>query len=1196
MARKEGSRSILRASRNTTTGGRATRRGPGALRRACEAVVTPRSGFEPLEQRLMMARDPVMLFQFNEAATATTVTDSAAAGGVTTGTLVADGPEGEAVAPEIRTEDPSPAGGNYVHFEGSGIFSADLANPSVGGRVELSELLNPILGDTSSLSFYIRTTQTGMADAWQSPGVTGAEQAGGGSDVFWGNLDANGDARIVAGNGAGAASGPIADGTWYHITQTRNATTGLVKTYVNGVLASQATGETGVKGANFKSLGATTNVAADLTTVQGYTHLNGDLDQVEVFNRELNPAEIIQFYGAPAAAVPATPGPVTATANSPTQVTLTFTDVTDEAGYIVRRAAAAGGPFTDVGFVGPDQTSFIDRGLTQGTQYFYQVTAFNQAGESAIGAANVTTPSPGLDPVIVYNFNEGGGTTVEDVSSENVDNDGTLAGDTPPEFLTENPSPAGGSYLHFSGDGVYQGTGGRVDTDELLNPILGNTGSISYYLRTTQTGNGTSWESPGVTGAEQAGGGSDIFWGNLTPEGGARVVADDGAQAASNPINTGEWFRVTHTRDKTTGMLRTYVNGNFVSEAVGTIGEMLANFRAIGATTDVAGDLTTIQGYNYLGGDLDQLEIFDRELTPQEVARRYGAAATAVPASPTPVTATTTPTTVTLNFANVANEAGYQVLRSTSATGPFTLIGTVAPDSTSFIDQGLTFETPYFYQVIPYNAFGTGTAATGNATTTFPARDPVVVYNFEDAADGTTVDNSGTAGDAYDATLAGDQVPVFQTTNASPAGGAYMHFAVIAPGGGTPTFQNQGGRIDAASLLSDFLGGTGSLSYYIRTTQTGHADAWQSPGVTGAEQAGGGDDIFWGNLDPAGQARIVAGNGAASASTPVNTGDWVRVTHTRNAASGVVRTYVNGALVSEATSETGVKGANFYSIGATTDVAADLTTVQGYNYLDGDLDQVEIFDRELTPVEIGRFFGSTAPVQVAQVFVNGQGITGQTSANGIAFRNLAGVDNTFGYPVPAGANQTKSIPWSGGINKISVRFTQDVASQLQQGDLVVHGINTANYEVSGFTYDAATKTGTWTLTTPIVNDKVSLILDDANVGGLDGEWANGADAYPSGNAAPGGDFSFRLNVLRGDANQDGAVNALDLGQLKSKLNRTATNPGSGTTGYSVFADLNADGQINALDLGIAKARLNTRLPAGEPAVTALLFSTTAISR
>ena len=113
------------------------------------------------------------------------------------------------------------------------------------------------------------------------------------------------------------------------------------------------------------------------------------------------------------------------------------------------------------------------------------------------------------------------------------------------------------------------------------------------------------------------------------------------------------------------------------------------------------------------------------------------------------------------------------------------------------------------------------------------------------------------------------------------------------------------------------------------------------------------------------------GNGAAAASTPVNIGEWIRVTHTRNANTGLVRTYVNGVFVSEATSETGVKGANFYSVGAITDVANDLTTVQGYNYLDGDLDQVEVFDRELSAAEVGRFFGAPAAPAVAQVFVNG---------------------------------------------------------------------------------------------------------------------------------------------------------------------------------------------------------------------------------
>jgi len=226
----------------------------------------------------------------------------------------------------------------------------------------------------------------------------------------------------------------------------------------------------------------------------------------------------------------------------------------------------------------------------------------------------------------------------------------------------------------------------------------------------------------------------------------------------------------------------------------------------------------------------------------------------------------------------------------------------------------------------------------------------------------------------------------------------------------------------------------------------------------------------------------------------------------------------------------------------------------------------------------GDFFGA----RVTQVFVNGQGLTGQTTANGVAFRTLAGIDNTYGYPVPGGSGQTKSIPWNNGVNQISLRFDHDVSDTLGRDDLVVRGVNRPSYAISGFSYDPATKTGTWTLAAPVVNDKVRLFLDDALVTGLDGEWTTG-QAYPSGDNIGGGDFNFRINVLRGDVNQDGVVNPLDLGTVKSRLNHAATDPGSGFGSYSVFADLNADGLLNALDLAIAKLRLNNRLPVPEPA-------------
>jgi len=227
---------------------------------------------------------------------------------------------------------------------------------------------------------------------------------------------------------------------------------------------------------------------------------------------------------------------------------------------------------------------------------------------------------------------------------------------------------------------------------------------------------------------------------------------------------------------------------------------------------------------------------------------------------------------------------------------------------------------------------------------------------------------------------------------------------------------------------------------------------------------------------------------------------------------------------------------------------------------------------------------------VSQVFVNGPGLTAANpSADQAAFRAAAGIDATYGYAIPAGANQLKATPWIGGVSAVAIRLT-GFAGPLEQGDLQLRGVAVPTYAFQGFAYDAATRTGVWTLAQPVTNDKLRLVLDDALVPGLDGEWNNGADTYPSGDNAVGGDFDFRVNVLTADATQDGQVNALDLSFIKQRLNRTALNPGASGATYSVFGDLNGDGKINALDLSAAKQRVNRHLPTGEPAATALLFS------
>ena len=89
-------------------------------------------------------------------------------------------------------------------------------------------------------------------------------------------------------------------------------------------------------------------------------------------------------------APPATPTGLHATASN-AQVALTWTASSGATSYHVKRSAATGGPYTQVS--SPTSASFTDTGLTNGTTYFYVVSAVNTSGESANSAQVSATPS-----------------------------------------------------------------------------------------------------------------------------------------------------------------------------------------------------------------------------------------------------------------------------------------------------------------------------------------------------------------------------------------------------------------------------------------------------------------------------------------------------------------------------------------------------------------------------------------------------------------------------------------------------------------------------------------------------------------------------------------------------------------------------------------------------------------------------------
>lgn len=95
---------------------------------------------------------------------------------------------------------------------------------------------------------------------------------------------------------------------------------------------------------------------------------------------------------------PSAPTGLSATAGN-AQATLSWTGSTGATSYNVKRSTTGGGPYTTVN--SPTGTSYTNTGLTNGTTYYYVVTAVNANGESGNSNQASATPTAGTTIVTV---------------------------------------------------------------------------------------------------------------------------------------------------------------------------------------------------------------------------------------------------------------------------------------------------------------------------------------------------------------------------------------------------------------------------------------------------------------------------------------------------------------------------------------------------------------------------------------------------------------------------------------------------------------------------------------------------------------------------------------------------------------------------------------------------------------------------
>ena len=194
---------------------------------------------------------------------------------------------------------------------------------------------------------------------------------------------------------------------------------------------------------------------------------------------------------------------------------------------------------------------------------------------------------------------------------------------------------------------------------------------------------------------------------------------------------------------------------------------------------------------------------------------------------------------------------------------------------------------------------------------------------------------------------------------------------------------------------------------------------------------------------------------------------------------------------------------------------------------------------------------------------------------------------TMGYAMRTGGTATTGqlapLPWA-NLNTIDIQFSGPVTG-ITTGSLKLVG-GTGSGAIAAPTITAVSSLGgnayQVSLSGSLGNNKYVIAVastgssfgpavTDANGAGISGTFTTSSSSFPSGNGLAGSTFDYFFNVLPGDKDQNGLVNASDSAAVKSELNFRTT-----TTGYNYLVDYNGAGVINANDSNIDGSHLNNR--------------------
>jgi fibronectin type 3 domain-containing protein len=579
----------------------------------------------------------------------------------------------------------------------------------------------------------------------------------------------------------------LATGQWVHLAVTLSANT--LKLYVNGTLA-----------------GTTNNVPVrpvDIDPTLNYLGksqfaadalFNGRIDDLRIYNRELTAAEVLDL----ATPVPETPSGLVAS-RTQSGAALTWNAAEGAVSYSVKRSGTPGGPYSTIAS-GLATPGFTDPNVSGLLTYYYVVSATNTKGESPNSNETATAVS---DLVLHLRFDESSGTTAGDTSG-NGRNATLVAGPTFAAGKLGNALgfvKASSQYATLPTGLVSTLTDFTISTwvkpttlDTWARVFDFGTGTTNFMFLTTTNGGGKPRLTFKVNGA-------------------ADQVVDSSVALTANA-----WSHVAVTLSGNTMTL--YVNGT----AVGTNTNVTARPSQLGNTTLNYLGKSQFAADPYFNGSLDDFRIYNRALSVSEI----GVLSTAQIGVPQNVTATPGSTQITLAWNAVPGATAYTVQRSSSATGPFTVLarGVTTP---TYTDTGLQNAAKWYYTITAEGLAGDGTASAVASATTYT---PLEGWRF--TAFGTSASNpnntvtkpSATQDVAYTGQTVAISVSGASFTYSKVSGPAWLSVASNGTLSGTPGNGDVGANTFVVRVTDIGSGATDDVNLKITVVNVNDAPTW----------------------------------------------------------------------------------------------------------------------------------------------------------------------------------------------------------------------------------------------------------------------------------------------------------------------------------------------------------------------------------